>query len=166
MLTLVRRSELLKAKWPEFNFDKAIWTIPAERMKMKREHLVPLSRQAMEILLRRKKANDLLHPAEQSEYVFPGAHNPLKPIGKKRLMVVLHAMGYRNIHTLHGFRALGMGIAKEKLGYCHEVPDRQLAHVPANDVDRAYDRALFLKERMEMMQRIADYIDKCRMIAI
>lgn len=166
MLTLVRRSELLKAKWPEFNFDKAVWTIPAQRMKMKRDHLVPLSRQAMEILLHRKEANDLLDPTQQSEYVFPAVHSPLKPMSKKKLMYVLHAMEYRNIHTLHGFRALGMGIAKEKLGYRHEVPDRQLAHVPASDVDRAYDRALFLGERTEMMQRLADYIDQCWGISI
>lgn len=75
---------------------------------------------------------------------------------------MLYAREYRNIHTRHGIRALGMGIAKEKLGYRHEVPDRQLAHVPASDVDRAYDRALFLDERKEMMQRLADYIDQCR----
>ncbi|RYE49647.1 MAG: integrase, partial [Sphingobacteriales bacterium] len=159
MLTLVRRSELIKAKWPEFSFDKAIWTIPAARMKMKREHLVPLSRQALEILLRRKNANDLLDRTQQSEYVFPGTCSPLKSMDKRTMMFVLHDMGYRNIHTLHGFRALGMGIAKEKLGYRHEVPDRQLAHVPGNDVDRAYDRALFIAERTEMMQRLADYID-------
>jgi hypothetical protein len=91
----------------------------------------------MEILFRRKKANDLLDPTEQSEYVFPAIQSPLKPIDKKRMMYVLHVMGYKDIHTLHGFRALGMGIAKEKLGYRHEVPDRQLAHVPASDVDRA-----------------------------
>lgn len=162
MLTLVRRSELLKAKWTEFNFDKAVWTIPATRMKMKREHLVPLSRQATEILLRRKNANDLLDPTQQSEYVFPAIQSPLKPMDRKKMMFVLHDMGYRNIHTLHGFRALGMGIAKEKLGYRHEVPDRQLAHVPASDIDRAYDRALFIAERTEMMQRLADYIDQCR----
>lgn len=154
MLTLVRRSELLKAKWSEFDFKKAIWTIPAARMKMKREHLVPLSRQVVEILLRRKKANSL-----NSEYVFPSKRTPLKPADKKIVMKVLHTMGYRDIHTAHGFRALGMGIAKEKLGYRHEVPDRQLAHVPVNDVDRAYDRALFINERTEMMQRLADYID-------
>lgn len=162
MLTLVRRSELLKAKWSEFNFDMAIWTIPAERMKMKREHLVPLSRQVIGILQRRKEANDLLDQAQRSEYVFPCKKTPCQHIYIKVPAQVLHAMDYRNIHTPHGFRALGMGIAKEKLGYRHEVPDRQLAHVPANGVDRAYDRSLFISKRTEMMQCLADYIDNIK----
>lgn len=162
MLTLMRRSELLKAKWSEFNFDTALWTIPAQRMKMKREHLIPLSKQVIEILLRRKKYNDLLNPSQRSEYVFPSKKTPLKPIYKKVPTQVLYAMGYKGIHTAHGFRALGMGIAKEKLGYRHEVPDRQLAHIPANGVDRAYDRSLFIAERKEMMQRLADYFDTMR----
>jgi integrase len=160
MLTLVRRSELLKAKWSEFNFDTAIWIIPAERMKMKREHLVPLSRQVMDILQRRKRENDQLNPAHRSEYVFASKNTPQSHIYIKVPAQVLQAMGYRNIHTPHGFRALGMGIAKEKLNYRHEVPDRQLAHLPANGVDRAYDRSLFLNERIEMMQRLADFIDQ------
>jgi hypothetical protein len=108
---------------------------------------VPISYQVINILLRRKKVNDLLGRTQQSAYVFPGACSPLKSTDKRIMMFVLHDMGYRNIHTLHGFWASGMGIAKEKLGYRHEVPDRQLAHVPGNDVDRAYDRGLCLLQK-------------------
>lgn len=157
MLTLVRRSELLKASWSEFDLQKAVWVIPAERMKMRREHIVPLSDWALRILKERKAINDALPVGFQSEYVFPGKTNPIQPVNEKLVSNALHLLGYKGIHSAHGFRALGMGIAKEKLGYRHEVPDRQLAHAPANEVDRAYDRAKFLPERVEMMQRLADY---------
>ena len=69
-------------------------------------------------------------------------------------------MGYNGRMTGHGFRSLALGLLKEKLGYSHEVADRQLAHVPKNSVDRAYDRAQFLPQRIEMMQRYSDYMDK------
>ncbi len=162
MLTLVRRSELLTAKWCEFDLGKAVWAIPAERMKMRREHIVPLSRQALEILHERKAANDALPTNFQSLYVFPGCWEPRQHINKKVVGLALAALGYKDIHSAHGFRALGMGIAKEKLGYRHEVPDRQLAHAPANEVDRAYDRAKFLPERIDMMQQLANYVDDAR----
>jgi integrase len=160
MLTLVRRNELLQARWAEFDFSKAIWTIPAQRMKMRKEHVVPLSSQAIKLLVKRRRANDVLHGMKQSPFVFPSFSSADKPINNKCVGLALNQLGYKDKHTAHGFRALGMGIAKEKLGYRHEVPDRQLAHVPANEVDRAYDRAKFLPERTRMMQELADYLEK------
>ena len=160
MLTLVRRNELLQTKWAEFDFEKALWVIPAPRMKMRKEHLVPLSRQAIKILLKRKQDNALLYC--NSPYVFPAINKAGKPIYNKLVSDALNNLGYKDKHTAHGFRALGMGIAKEKLDYRHEVPDRQLAHVPAGEQGQAYDRAKFIPERVKMMQDLADYIDTQR----
>lgn len=160
MLTLVRRGELLKAQWSEFDLNKSMWVIPAHRMKMRREHMVPLSRQVIKLLVKRKRANDLLHGIDRSPYIFPSYGDANKPMNNKSIGLALHHLGYKDKHTAHGFRALGMGIAKEKLDYSHEVPDRQLAHVPASEVDRAYDRGKYLSKRIKMMQELADYIDR------
>jgi len=162
MLTLVRTSELIKAKWSEFDLETATWTIPASRMKMKKEHIVPLSSQVMVILIDLKEINDNKTYFQKSEFVFPSQKGPHKHMSNRTILKALDLLDYRGIHTGHGFRSLGMGIAKEKLGYRHEVPDLQLAHAPKSDVDRAYDRAKFLGERRVMMQRLADYIDGLR----
>lgn len=161
MLTLVRTSELIGMEWAEVDFDAALWTIPAAGMKMKRDHLVPLSRQVLTILQTRKAADDLLERLYRSTYVFPSQYGLHKHMCERTIGLGLFAMGYRVIHTGHGSRALGVGIAKEKLGYRHEVPDRQLAHVPENEVRRSYDRAMFLDERADRMQRLGDYIEGC-----
>lgn len=81
-------------------------------------------------------------------------------MSKGTILVALKRMGYRNRMTGHGFRSLALGILKEKLGYSHEVADRQLAHVPKSSTDRAYDRAKFLPQRTLMMQEYADFLDK------
>jgi integrase len=154
MLTFVRTSELIKAEWSEFDLDAREWRIPAERMKMRKEHIVPLSKQAIAHLKELKRING------DTKYVFPSQRDPRKHISNNAILVALDRMGYRGIHTGHGFRALAMSTIKEKLGYRHEVVDRQLAHAPGNQVDKAYDRAKFLDERTEMMQKWADYIDK------
>ena len=83
-------------------------------------------------------------------------------MSKNTMLVAIKRMGYNGKMTGHGFRALALGILKEKLGYSHEIADRQLAHVPKSSVDRAYDRAQFLPQRIQMMQEYADYIDKVR----
>lgn len=154
LLTFVRTSELIGAKWDEINIEKAEWVIPAERMKMKKEHIVPLSTQALEILGELKQMNG------KREHVFPSIPRPQKPMSNNTILFGLGRLGYKHRMTGHGFRALAMTTIKERLGYRHEVVDRQLAHVPRKSVDKAYDRALFLSERHEMMQEWADYIDK------
>lgn len=80
-------------------------------------------------------------------------------MSKNTMLIAIRRMGYNGKMTGHGFRALALGILKEKLGYPHDIADRQLAHVPKSGVDRAYDRAQFLPQRIKMMQEYADYID-------
>ena len=154
LLTFVRTGELIGAKWEEFNFETKEWTIPAERMKMKRDHIVPLSRQTMNVLKEQQKLTG------HWEWVFPNIAYPRKHMSNGTLLGALKRMGYKGRMTGHGFRALAMSTIKEKLHYRHEVVDRQLAHAPANKVDAAYDRAKFLDERAVMMQDWADYLDK------
>lgn len=153
MLTFVRTKELIEAKWNEFDLENAQWIIPAERMKMRNEHIVPLSRQALEIL------KDLKERNEKWEWIFPGHHSPRKHMSNNTILKGLARMGFQGRMTGHGFRALAMTTIKEKLGYRHEVIDRQLAHAAQSMVVRAYDRAQFLDERKIMMQEWADYLD-------
>jgi integrase len=153
MLTFVRTKELRFATWDEFNLEKAEWHIPAERMKMKNPHIVPLSKQAIEIFMELQEMNG------KRDYVFPSIVRPIQPMSECTVLSGLKRLGYTHKMTGHGFRSLAMSVIKEKLGYRHEVVDRQLAHAPRNKVDKAYDRAKFLDERRKMMQDYADYID-------
>jgi len=154
LLTFVRTCELVEARWEEINFEKAMWVIPAERMKMNLPHIVPLSQQSLAIFQELKELNP------NREFIFPGYYNPRKHMNKNTMLVAIKRMGYNGKMTGHGFRSLALGILKEKLSYSHDIADRQLAHVPKSSVDRAYDRALFLPQRIKMMQEYADYIDK------
>lgn len=153
LLTFVRTGELIQAEWKEFNLERAEWIIPAERMKMRRPHIVPLSRQAVIVLEEMKRLTG------KGEFVFPNQANPKKNMSNATVLRALERMGYKGRMTGHGFRALAMSTIKEKLGYRHEVVDRQLAHAPRNKVDAAYDRAQFIDERRKMMQEWADYLE-------
>lgn len=154
MLTFVRTSELIKAKWEEFDLDNKQWLIPAERMKMRRPHIVPLSNQTCDLLREQFTQTGKWH------WVFPNQAHPQKHMSNMTILKALERMGYKGRMTGHGFRALAMSAIKEKLDYRHEVVDRQLAHAHKNQVDAAYDRAQFLSERRKMMQEWADYLDK------
>ena len=154
MLTFVRTRELIESKWPEFDLDNAEWIIPAERMKMRKVHIVPLSKQAVKILREMKEING------NREYVFASEARPRQHMSNNTILFALKRLGYQGRMTGHGFRALAMTTIKEKLKYRHEVVDRQLAHAPRNKVDAAYDRASFLDERQKMMQDWSDYLDK------
>ena len=153
LLTFVRTKELVQAQWHEIDFEKKMWSIPAERMKRAIPHLVPLSNQAIGIL------SELFQMNGKRDFVFPGSSNPKRPMSDGTLLAAIKRMGYDGKMTGHGFRALAMGLLKEKLGYTHEIVDRQLAHVRKSNVDRAYDRAQFLLQRIEMMQSYSNYID-------
>lgn len=153
MLTFVRTGEMIRAEWNEFDLDSKEWLIPAQRMKMKKEHIVPLSRQAIEILQELRELHN--HP----KYVFPSRNSRNNTMSNNTILMALGRMGYRGKMTGHGFRALAMSTIMEKLHYRHEVPDAQLAHAKRGDVARAYDRAKFLPERTKMMQEWADYLD-------
>ena len=155
MLTFVRTTELIEAKWPEFDLDNAQWVIPGERMKTRKPHVVPLSRQVLELLEKQKEETEHLN----TDWVFPGQVRPRDHMSNNTILQAIWALGYRGKMTGHGFRALAMSTIKERLGYRHEVVDRQLAHQHQSKIDRAYDRAQFLDEREAMMQEYADYVD-------
>ncbi len=155
MLTFVRTNELIKATWDEFDLDNAIWEIPGWRMKMRNPHIVPLSRQAVALLREQKEETGHLN----TPWVFPSQVRPKESMSNNTILFAIGRMGYKKRMTGHGFRALSMSNIKEKLGYRHEVVDRQLAHAHKSKIDRAYDRAQFLDERTKMMQEWADFID-------
>jgi integrase len=150
--TFVRTNELIGAEWEEFDLDQALWSIPAGRMKMKTEHLVPLSRQALAILPVLKAI------AGGSRYVLPG-RNPNKPISNNTMLFALYRLGYKGKMTGHGFRAVASTILNETGHFKPDVIERQLAHCERNEVRGAYNRAEYLPERKCMMQYWADYLD-------
>lgn len=153
LLTFVRTNELINSTWDEIDFKNKRWLIPAERMKMGKEHIVPLSDQAIEIL------KDQKENWGHWSHVFPSPVKPQKSISNNTILGALKRMGYQGRMTGHGFRSLAMGAIKQELGYRHEVIDRQLAHTPKSKIDKAYDRAAFLQDRIRMMQDWADYLD-------
>jgi integrase len=120
-------------------------------MKMKTEHVVPLSRQALAIL------EDLRELAGISRFVFPG-RNRDKPISNNTMLFALYRLGYKGKMTGHGFRAVASTILNET-GFRHDVIERQLAHCERDEVRGAYNRAEYLQERQRMMQQWADYLD-------
>lgn len=154
MLTFVRTNELIKAQWHEFDLENASWLIPAERMKMRKPHFVPLSKQVISIL------NELGDTFGRNGYILPSIVCHKECISNNTVLRGLDRLGFKKAMTGHGFRALAMSTIKEKLGYRHEVVDRQLSHLPKSMVDQAYDRATFIQERIKMMQDWADYIDE------
>jgi integrase len=154
-LTFVRTSELIGARWPEFDLKASRWDIPAERMKMKTPHVVALSRQAKEIVER------LQAISFDRELVFPGDLNPHKPMSNNTLLFALYRMGYRSRMTGHGFRGVASTILHEQ-GWPHEHIELQLAHQERNDVSAAYNHALYLEPRAKMMQAWADHLDQLR----
>ncbi len=155
MLTAVRPGELRGALWAEFDLSAARWRIPAERMKMKAEHLVPLSRQAVELLRRLEAKRD------QSALVFPSPYYPGQALSENTLNSALARMGYKGIATAHGFRALFSTVANE-CGHDPDVIERQLAHTERNQVRAAYHRSTYVAERAALVQWWADYLDSKR----
>jgi integrase len=147
-----RTSELIEAPWTEFDLDRARWDIPKERMKMKTPHIVPLSRQAVEVL----RALRLL--TGNGKLVFPGALDKEKPMSNNTLLYALYRLGYQGRMTGHGFRGLASTILNEN-DFDDEHVDLQLAHMKRNKVSAAYNHAKYLKQRTVMMQWWADYLE-------
>ena len=160
-LTFVRTIELRGAKWREFNFDKNEWRIPAERMKMKVEHIVPLSTQALEVIGKLKVING------NREYLFPNVKSPRRMMSENTILYALYRMGYHGRATGHGFRATASTILNEQ-GYNRDHIERQLAHGEGDAVRAAYNHAQYLPERRKMMQDWADYFmgARCRFTKI
>ncbi|MBE6440768.1 MAG: DUF4102 domain-containing protein [Desulfovibrio desulfuricans] len=151
----VRSGELRGAKWEEIDFDSASWIIPAERMKMRREHIVPLSRQAAGLFaeLRRFTPGDLC---------FPSPVAPSQCITDVALLKRLRSLGYdRESMCIHGFRSMASTILNEQ-GYRPDIIEMQLAHADANHIRAAYNHARYFEERRKMMQDWADHLDTLR----
>jgi integrase len=152
-LTFLRTSELIGAKWTEFDLEAARWDIPPERMKMRDPHIVPLARQAIEVL-------EMLRTLTgASKWLFPGDRSDLKPMSNNTILQALKRMGYKGRMTGHGFRGLASTILHEQ-GYPHEHIELQLAHAPRNAVSAAYNHALYLEPRAKMMQDWADFLER------
>lgn len=153
-LVFVRPGELRKAEWSEIDLDNAEWNIPAARMKMREPHLVPLSRQAVEIL------RELHAVTGRGRYVFPGARTNGRPMSDNAVLAAMRRMGIpKEEMTGHGFRAMARTVLDEVLGFRPDWIEHQLAHAVRDPNGRAYNRTAHLTKRREMMQAWADYLD-------
>lgn len=154
-LTFVRTSELIEARWSEFDLKAAEWRIPAARMKMRTPHIVPLSRQALAVLARLRELKGL------SDLLFRGERDHERPMSANTILAALHRMGYRGRMTGHGFRGIASTILHEQ-GWRHELIELQLAHQERDQVSAAYNHATHLQERRRMLQAWADHLEQLR----
>lgn len=159
LLCMCRTQELRGMRWEEIDREAALWRIPAERMKMRQEHLVPLSRQAMRIL------DELRGVTGDGSLVFPSYCRQRRdetPLGKNTINNALRSMGYaKEVLVGHGFRSIASTLLNEQ-GWNPDVIESQLAHAPLNSVRAAYNRAAYLDDRRRMLQAWADYLDRLK----
>lgn len=153
LLTFVRTQELRRARWEEINFDNALWRIPAENVKMKEDHIVPLSKQAVEVL------REIQKQSGNREYIFPNINNPNKCMSNNTMLFALYRMGYKSRTTVHGFRSTASTILNES-GFAADWIERQLDHRERNKVRASYNHAQHLKGRREMINWWGDYIEQ------
>ena len=134
-----------------------MWTIPAEKMKGREEHKVPLSRQAIQVL------KDIQPYTRNGKYVFPTPRSNNRPLSENGVLTALRNMGYtKEQMTAHGFRSMASTLLNEKLEYHPDVIEAQLAHKGADRIRAVYNRAEYMKKRRELMQGWADYLDELR----
>jgi integrase len=153
----VRPGELRHAEWSEFDFDNAVWTIPAQKMKMRRSHSVPLTHQALSII------REIETDARLSSYLFPSLRSAKRPMSENTINAALRRLGYaQNEMTGHGFRAMAATLLNEMGIWNADAIERQLAHADNNAVRRAYARGEYWDERVRMMQHWSDYLDQLR----
>lgn len=157
MLVFIRHTELREARWDEFIFDRSEWRIPAERMKMNKPHVVPLSRQSMEILKELKNINGIF------DYVFPQKRNPRKVMSDGTMTRALYRMGYKGRLTVHGMRGTASTILNEH-GFNPDAIEAQQSRQDTNKVRASYNHAQYLDERRQMMQWWADHLDKLKQV--
>lgn len=156
-LVFTRPGELRQAEWAEIDLDKAEWNIPAERMKLRLPHVVPLAPQAVAIL------RDLRPLTGAGPYVFPGARSVKRPLSNMAMNAALRRMGYdKTAMTGHGFRAIARTMLDEVLGFRPDIIEHQLAHAVKDANGRAYNRTSFLPQRHAMMNAWAEYLDGLR----
>lgn len=149
ILTMVRTGEVRFGRWDEIDFEKRLWCIPANRMKMRKDHLIPLSSQAMAILHELKKF------AGNCPYILRTPNSIDKPLSEAAFLVLIKRIGYKEHTTTHGLRATASTVLNEA-GFRAEVIEKQLAHEERNQVRKAYNRADYLEERRDMLQWWAD----------
>jgi integrase len=154
-LTFVRTGELIGARWDEIDLEAAEWRIPAERMKMRTPHIVPLSTQAVDVLRSLHELKGL------AGLLFPGERDHEKPMSNNTILKALERMGYAGRMTGHGFRGLASTVLHE-MGFDHAHIELQLAHQERDAVSAAYNFATYLPQRRKMMQRWADHLDALR----
>lgn len=153
----VRPGELRWAEWSEFDFDKAVWTIPDHKMKMRRPHAVPLSRQALAII------GEIEQDARYSAFLFPSLRALDRPMSDNTINAALRRLGFsKDQMTGHGFRAMAATLLNEMGIWNPDAIERQLAHADGNSIRRAYARGQYWEERVRMMQHWSDYIDQLR----
>lgn len=155
MLTATRPGEVRGARWNEIDLAAAMWTIPAERMKMRTEHRVPLSPQSLQVLESMKALSG------ERDLVFPSPVYPSKPLSENTFNSALARMGYKYAATAHGFRALFSTVGNEA-GWNPDVIERQLAHMERNKIRAAYHRSTYIDDRVKLMTWWADYLDARR----
>ncbi len=155
ILTFVRTMELRGAKWEEFNLEKEEWHIPAERMKMKEKHIVPLSKQAIKIVEQLKEIS------LSDVYVFPNTNNKQSFMSENTMLYAVYRMGYHKRATIHGFRSVASTILNEH-SFPTDAIERQLAHSERDSIRASYNYAQYLPERRKMMQWWADYLDEAQ----
>ena len=155
-LVFVRPGELRHAEWSEINTDAAEWRIPAHKMKMRTQHIVPLSKQALAVL------GELRPLTGSGDYLFPSERTTERPMSENTVNAALRRLGYtKEEMTGHGFRSMASTLLNE-LGWNRDAIERQLAHAERNNVRAAYNYAEFMPERRKMMQAWADNLDALR----
>lgn len=153
----VRPGELRWAEWSEFDLDKAVWTIPDYKMKMRRPHAVPLSKQALAII------GEIEHDASFSSFLFPSLRALDRPMSDNTINAALRRLGFsKDQMTGHGFRAMAATLLNEMGTWNPDAIERQLAHADGNSIRRAYARGQYWDERVRMMQHWSDYLDQLR----
>lgn len=157
LLTLVRPSEASGTRWAEIDLNAKLWTIPAERMKAKREHIVPLSTQALEIL-------EVMRPiSAHREYIFPSRNDPQQPMNSQTANAALKRIGYGGKLVAHGLRSIASTTMNEA-GFNADIIESSLAHTDKNEVRRAYNRANYLKQRSDLLAWWGDEIQNASII--
>ena len=152
--TFVRPSNIRHARWDEINLLTKQWVIPAKKMKIRKELIVPLSRQSIEIIKEAKLYS------KDSELLFPSPKSMSTPLSEMAMVGVLRRMGYSSDEIVaHSFRGIFSTIVHEEGNFVHDVIETQLAHTVGSKVSQSYNRALYLKERTEMMQWYSDHLD-------
>ena len=152
----VRMGEFRTMEWKDLDLNKKQWLIPAKKMKMKAEHVVPLSKQVIMLL------NELSEYTSYSTYVFPSIRTKTRPMSENTINAALRRMGYpKEKMCSHGFRSMASTRLNE-LGFRSDVIERQLAHIDSNKVRSAYNRSEYIEERTQMMQAYADYLDSLK----